>query len=93
MSLFPALTPSSLALPQVPIAEFDLLATTLTSVDSVETLSPLDGPLTFVVTNGAVKVTAGGDSVELTKGQAGFVRAGVEIVLEGNGELWGAFYQ
>ncbi|KPV78392.1 uncharacterized protein RHOBADRAFT_33074 [Rhodotorula graminis WP1] len=78
---------------KVPIAEFDLLATTLTSVSPTETLSPLDGPLTFVVTNGTVKVTAGDDSVELSKGQAGFVRAGVEIKLEGNGELWGAFYQ
>ncbi|TNY21072.1 RmlC-like cupin domain-containing protein [Rhodotorula diobovata] len=79
---------------KVPIAEFDLLATTLTSVsESTETLSPLDGPLTFIVTNGSVKVTAGGDSVSLTKGQCGFVRAEVEIQLEGNGELWGAFYQ
>ncbi|GAA5834039.1 hypothetical protein JCM9279_004199 [Rhodotorula babjevae] len=78
---------------KVPIAEFDLLATTLTSVSPTETLSPLDGPLTFIVTNGTVKATAGGDSVELSKGQAGFVRAGVEVQLEGNGELWGAFYQ
>lgn len=61
--------------------------------ESTETLSPLDGPLTFIVTNGSVKVTAGGDSVSLTKGQCGFVRAEVEIQLEGNGELWGAFYQ
>ncbi|BGP44879.1 Mannose-6-phosphate isomerase [Rhodotorula kratochvilovae] len=78
---------------KVPVNEFDLLATTLTATESSETLSPLDGPLTFVVTDGSIKVTADGDTVGFAKGQVGFVRAGVEIQLEGNGELWGAFYQ
>lgn len=78
---------------QVPIAEFDLLATTLTSSQPAEELSALDGPLCFVVTEGNVRVTAGSESVNLSKGQAGFVRANIDISLEGPGEVWGAFYQ
>ncbi|GJN91693.1 hypothetical protein Rhopal_004716-T1 [Rhodotorula paludigena] len=78
---------------KVPIAEFDLLATTLTSSQPAEELSALDGPLCFVVTEGNVRVTAGSESVTLSKGQAGFVRANIDISLEGPGEVWGAFYQ
>ncbi|BGO96634.1 Mannose-6-phosphate isomerase [Rhodotorula toruloides] len=81
----------------VPIAEFDLLAIFLSTGRNFERLSPLDGPLCFVVTQGEVTVTAGHDSVTLTKGQAGFVRAGVEVKFTREGEaptqVWGAFYQ
>ncbi|GAA5849998.1 hypothetical protein JCM8547_000977 [Rhodosporidiobolus lusitaniae] len=81
----------------VPIPEFDLLSTTLSPGAATEVLSPLDGPLTVVVTQGAVTLTVDAESLTLTKGQVGFVRAGVEIKMgtkEGmSSEVWGAFYQ
>ncbi|BGP12822.1 hypothetical protein JCM10213_008083 [Rhodosporidiobolus nylandii] len=79
----------------VPIAEFDLLSTTLTPSSTTEVLSPLDGPLTFVVTDGILNATVGDETVELSRGQVGFVRAGVEVTFEAKGgaELWGTFYQ
>ncbi|BGP04779.1 Mannose-6-phosphate isomerase [Rhodotorula toruloides] len=81
----------------VPIAEFDLLAIFLSTGRNFERLSPLDGPLCFVVTQGEVTVSAGDDSVTLTKGQAGFVSAGTEVKFTREGEaptqVWGAFYQ
>ncbi|GAA5890702.1 hypothetical protein JCM5296_004813 [Sporobolomyces johnsonii] len=82
---------------KVPIAEFDLLGTTLSASSPSETLSPLDGPLTFVVTEGKVALKVGSEQIELSKGQAGFVRAGAEIELKSAGseqaEIWGAFYE
>lgn len=88
---------TSARLPQVPIAEFDLLAIFLSTGRNFERLSPLDGPLCFVVTQGEVTVSTGDDSVTLTKGQAGFVKAGTEVKFTREGEaptqVWGAFYQ
>ncbi|GAA5832956.1 hypothetical protein JCM11251_000546 [Rhodosporidiobolus azoricus] len=81
----------------VPINEFDLLSISLSSSSPTEELSYLDGPLTYVLTEGTVITTVAGEKLELSKGQAGFVRAGVDIKFEAkNGqpaELWGAFYQ
>ncbi|CEQ38995.1 SPOSA6832_00461, partial [Sporobolomyces salmonicolor] len=82
---------------KVPIAEFDLLGTTLSPSSPSETLAPLDGPLTFVVTEGTIALKVGSEQLELSQGQAGFVRAGAEIELKSAGseraEIWGAFYQ
>ncbi|GAA5896854.1 class I mannose-6-phosphate isomerase [Sporobolomyces salmoneus] len=84
---------------KIPIAEFDLLSISLSSsTSSSETISPLDGPFTFVVTEGNVKVTIDGEGIELSKGQAGFVAANSKISIENTkegetAELWGAFYQ
>jgi len=80
---------------KVPIAEFDLLSVTLTESKKEETIKALDGPFTFVVSEGSIKVKVDQDELRLTKGQAAFVKAGAEIsiVAEGDAELWGAFYQ
>ncbi|GAA6059091.1 hypothetical protein JCM10212_002062 [Sporobolomyces blumeae] len=84
---------------KVPIAEFDLLSVALSPASPRETISPLDGPLTFVVGTGTVAVSVDSERVELSRGQAAFVRAGAEISVERTGEgdgpaeLWGAFYQ
>lgn len=82
---------------QIPIPEFDLLSISLSPTSAAETLSPLDGPLTFVVTQGSVTLDVGTEQLNLSKGQVGFVRAGVEIAFtalgEGETEVWGAFYQ
>ncbi|GAA5942344.1 uncharacterized protein JCM15063_002977 [Sporobolomyces koalae] len=81
---------------KVPIAEFDLVSISLASSSTQETLKPLDGPLTFVVTEGSVSVTVEGETLKLSQGQAAFVKAGSEITFESIGdkkvELWGAFY-
>lgn len=85
---------------QVPIAEFDLLTISLSpATATAESVAPLDGPLTFVVTEGAVTIrTEEGDSLTLTRGQAGFVAANSQLAVETasnaeTAELWGAFYQ
>ncbi|GAA6007096.1 hypothetical protein JCM11491_001507 [Sporobolomyces phaffii] len=81
---------------KVPIAEFDLLSVSLARSSS-ETLSALDGPLTFVVTEGSVTVKVDDDTLQLSTGQAAFVKANSQISIEANNEeraeLWGAFYQ
>lgn len=84
---------------KVPIAEFDLLSVSLSSATNrdSETISPLDGPFTFVVTEGSVTINVEGETLTLSKGQAGFVKANAEIVIERSegdkAEIWGAFYQ
>jgi mannose-6-phosphate isomerase class I len=81
----------------VPIAEFDLLSVSLSSSSSTETIAPLDGPFTFVVSEGTVTLKVDGDTLNLSRGQAGFVKANSEIVVERTegkkAEIWGAFYQ
>ncbi|GAA5864472.1 hypothetical protein JCM3774_005139 [Rhodotorula dairenensis] len=80
----------------VPIAEFDLLRVSLPTARD-EKLKPLDGPLCLVVTEGTVDVSAGDESLKLSRGQAAFVRAGVDVSFTNAGaqaaEVWGAFYQ
>ncbi|GAA6001736.1 hypothetical protein JCM10207_002289 [Rhodosporidiobolus poonsookiae] len=80
---------------KVPINEFDLLFVSLDAASPREQLSALDGPLVYIVTEGVVTATVGNESLQLSKGQVAFVRAGVEIQIEspGGGEVWGAFYQ
>lgn len=80
----------------VPIPEFDLIRTSLPASQN-ERLSPLDGPLCIVVTEGSVEVQADGQSLKVTRGQAAFVRAGTEILFVNSGAqeatVWGALYQ
>ncbi|GAA5984156.1 hypothetical protein JCM5350_005435 [Sporobolomyces pararoseus] len=83
---------------KVPIAEFDLLSVSLSSSSRFETITPLDGPFTFVVTEGSVDLKVDGDTLKLSRGQAGFVKANatIEVQLAEGGEkaeMWGAFYQ
>ncbi|GAA5955182.1 hypothetical protein JCM3765_003237 [Sporobolomyces pararoseus] len=83
---------------KVPIAEFDLLSVSLSLSSHSEIITPLDGPLTFVITEGSVALKVDGDRLKLSRGQAGFVKANTAIEVElaegaGTAEIWGAFYQ
>lgn len=80
----------------VPIREFDILYTKLSSGSPRETFS-LTGPHTFTVTKGNVKAKVGEEEMLLKESATAFVRANVTLELESvdgqEVEIWGAFYE
>jgi mannose-6-phosphate isomerase len=83
-----------------PLEEFDVLWTrlgadpTLAAEAAEEALAPAAGPTIGIVTQGKVKVVAGGEELELPEGGIAFVAPGNEITVQtvgsGEGEVWWA---
>lgn len=78
----------------IPIEEFDLLYLDLLSQEGAEEVfTAIDGPSTWVVTEGEITITAGTQEERLARGQVVFVRPGTEVKFSGRGEAWAAYIE